>query len=292
METMEGLKEFIYVAENNGFSAAADALKVSKSHISKQINKLEQKLQTLLFNRTTRRIALTDSGRALYERSKHILIELDDIYNEITQTQKEVTGSLKISVAGAFAEDQLSQIFSTFMKSHTKVKIELYFSERLVDLTAEGFDLAIRYGKLMDSSLISKRISTRREFICATPEYFSKYGKPKVPKDLLKHKCLLGNNERWDFLKNKKREVIKVNGPWKSNNGRALSTAAKNSLGIAKLPESYVSEDINSGRLVSILEEFTEDKQDIWLVYPEKKYLPQKVRVLIDHLSISLNSDI
>lgn len=289
METMEGLKEFIYVAENKGFSAAARVLKVSKSHVSKRINKLEQNLQILLFNRTTRSLTLTDSGRALYERSKHIFNELDDIYNEITQTQKEVTGSLKISVAGTFAEEQLSQIFSSFMSSNSKVKLELYFSERIVDLTAEGFDLAIRYGKLADSSLIAKKISSRREFICATPEYLSKYGKPKIPKDLLKLKCLLGNNEKWEFVKNKKREVVKVRGPWKSNNGRALTTAVKNGLGIARLPEEYVLEDIKSGILVSLLDDYTQIEQDIWLVYPERKHLPQKVRVLINYLSSSLN---
>lgn len=291
METMEGLKEFIYVAENTSFSGAAKALKVSKSHVSKQVTKLEQKLQTLLFIRTTRKITLTDSGRALYERSKHILAELDDIYNEITQTQKEVTGSLRISVAGAFAENQLSQIFSSFMKANSKVKIELNFSERLVDLTTEGFDLAIRYGKLSDSSLISKRISTRREFICATPEYISVHGHPKTPKDLLKHKCLLGNNDRWEFFKNKKREMIRVDGPWRSNNGRALSVAVKNSLGIAKLPEAYVIDDINSGKLISLLQDFNEAQQDIWLVYPKRKFLPQKVRVLINFLTTSLNPE-
>jgi len=291
METMDGLREFIYVAENTGFSSAAKALKVSKSHISKQVNKLENDLQVRLLNRTTRKITLTDAGRALYERSKHIFNELDDIYNEITQTQKQASGTLKISVAGAFAEEYLSEIFTSFMKENSKIKIELHFSERMVDLVNENFDLAIRYGQLDNSSLISKKIGSRREYICASPKYIEKCGMPLRPSDLTSHNCLVGNNDKWVFTHKNKQEQIKVSGNWKSNNGRALTTAAKNDLGIAKLPGAYIISEIKNGELICLLDDFTNAQQDIWLLYPQKKFLPHKIRSLIDYVSFYLEEN-
>ncbi len=283
METLNGLVEFIYVAENNSFSSAAKALKVSKSHVSKQVSKLENSLQVTLLNRTTRKITLTDPGEILFERSRHIFNELDDIYSEVTRKQKEPTGTLKISVAGAFAEEYLSKCFSSFLKKHTKIKIEIYFNERFVDLIEEDFDLAIRYGQLESSTLISKKIASRQEFICASPEYLEKWGRPTSPKELIKHNCLIGHNDRWSFVK---KQNVKVKGPWKSNNGRALTTAVKDGLGIAKLPGVYVFDAIKSGELISLLENYTKKEQDIWVIYPQKRHLPQKVRLLIDYLNV------
>jgi DNA-binding transcriptional LysR family regulator len=285
METIDGLIEFNYVAENNGFSAAARVMKVSKSHISKQVTKLEAQLQVSLLNRTTRKITLTDAGKQLYEKSSHLLNQLDDVFTEITQTQKEPVGAIKISVAGAFAEEYLANIFSSFLKINTKVKIEIYFSERFVDLIDEDFDLAIRYGNLNDSSLISKKIASRREFICASPEYIKSNGTPKKPKDLTSHNCLIGYNDQWSFMNNRKKQTIKVTGSWKSNNGRAIATAVKKDLGIAKLPGVYVFDAIQKGELISLLDEYTQKEQDIWVLYPQKKHVPFKVRSLIDYLS-------
>jgi len=284
METINGLVEFIYVAENNSFSEAAKALKVSKSHISKQVTKLENTLQVTLLKRTTRKITLTEPGKVLYDRSRYFFSELDDIYAEVTQKQKEPTGTLKISVAGAFAEDHLSKCFSSFLKINSKIKIEISFSERFVDLIEENYDLAIRYGNLESSSLISKKIASRQEFICASPEYVKENGRPQTPKDLIKHNCLIGHNDNWSFSKKNKKQNIKVNGSWKSNNGRALTTAVKDGLGIAKLPGVYVFDAIKSGELVSLLEDYTQNEQDIWVVYPQKRHLPQRVRLLIDFL--------
>lgn len=291
METINGLIEFIYVAENNGFSAAAKALKVSKSHVSKQVTKLERDLQVRLLNRTTRKMTLTDAGKILYEKSRPIFSELDQVFAEITQTQIEPAGIIRVSVAGAFAEEYLSKIFSSFLKKYKKIQLEISFSERSVDLIEEGIDLAIRYGNLKDSSLISKKIAKRREFICASPEYISEFGKPKTPRDLIKHNCLIGFSDQWNFKINNKRQSIKVKGPWKSNNGRALTTAVKDGLGIAKLPGEYVFDAIKKGELVNLLEKYTENEQDIWVIYPNKKHLPQKVRELIDYMDLYLKNN-
>jgi len=284
METINGLIEFIYVAENKSFSSAALALKVSKSHISKQITKLEHNLQVTLLIRTTRKMTLTDSGTILYEKSRHLFSDLEEIYAEVTQKQNQPTGTLKIGVAGAFAEEHLSQCFSSFLKEHPRIKIEMLFSERFVDIVEENFDLVVRYGNLENSSLISKKIARRKEFICANPEYINLYGQPENPKDLTGHNCLIGQNDNWSFITKGKKQNIKVTGSWKSNNGRALTTAVRNGLGIAKLPAVYVLDAIKSGELVSLLENHTEKVQDIWILYPPKRHLPQRVRLLIDYL--------
>lgn len=284
METINGLIEFIYVVESGSFSQASRTLKVSKSHISKQVQRLENNLQVSLLNRTTRKLTLTDPGKLLYEKSRHLLNDLESIYAQVTQKQKEPTGTIKISVAGAFAEEFLSECFSSFLKIYQKVRIELHFSERFVDLVEEGYDLAIRYGNLKDSTLISKKLAARQEFICASPEYISKHGRPLKPKDLKNHQCLAGTNSKWTFLDGQKKQQISVNGSLNSNNGRAISTAAKNGLGIAKLPGAYVYDDIQNGKLVSLLKKYTEREQNIWIVYPPKKYIPQKTRLLIEYL--------
>lgn len=291
METMIGLLEFIYVAENSGFSAAAESLKVSKSHVSKQVTRLENQLQVRLLNRTTRKVTLTDAGKVLYERSKNIFSDLDDIFTEVTQIQNEPTGTLRISVAGAFAEEYLAEIFSSFLKKNSKIKLEINFSERFVDLIEEHYDLAIRYGKLENSSLVSKKIATRQEFICASPEYISKNGVPLTPKDLIKHNCLIGHSDTWNIVNNNKKQNIKVTGTWKSNNPRALKTAVINGLGIAKLPGAYVFDAIKSGELISLLQENTKKDQDIWVIYPQKRHLPQKTRLLIDYINEYLDKN-
>lgn len=284
METMNGLLEFIHVAESRSFTNAAKTLKVSKSHISKQISKLEDSLQVSLLIRTTRKITLTEAGMVLFERSRHLFSDLSDIFAEVTQKQKEPSGLLKVSVAGAFAEEHLAKCFSDFLKMHSKIKIEMIFSENIVDMIEENFDLAVRYGNLTSSSLISKKIASRREFICASPEYIQKQGIPFHPEELKNHNCLLNSTESWNLNSNNKHVKLKMKGNWKSNNPRALKTAALNGLGIIKLPSVYVLSEIKSGKLISLLEEYTKKEQDIWILYPQKNHLPQRVRLLIDYL--------
>jgi DNA-binding transcriptional LysR family regulator len=286
METIKGLEEFILVAQYESFSNAALELRVSKSHISKQITRLEDSLQVRLFNRTTRKITLTEAGKTLYGKSKNLLSDLSLIYEEVSQSQKEPKGTIRISVAGAFAEDHLSKCFSEFLKKYRNVGIEVVFNDKFVDLIEDGFDLAIRYGELQSSSLISKKIASRQEFICATPEYLLSNGTPTTPKDLENHNCLIGQTDRWIFKTKQKNKSIRVKGTWRSNNPRATATAACSGLGIAKLPGAYVIDALKHKKLIALLEDHTEKEQNIWILYPQKNYLPQKVRVLIDFLTI------
>lgn len=291
METMNGLKEFLYVAENRGFSSAARELKTSKSHISKKVALLEDSLQTRLFNRTTRKMTLTETGQLLYERCRPIFTELDEIHSEITHTQIEPRGTLRVSVAGAFAEKYLAEAFSEFLKTYPEVKIEMYFTDRYVDLIEESFDLAVRYGILDNTSHIAKKIVSRQEFLCASPEYLRQNGTPQTPQDLQAHNCLVGTSDRWNFTINKKNKSIKVKGNWKSNNGRALSHAVKSSLGIAMLPGVYIFDDIQNGNLVPLLEDYSLGEQNVWIVYPHKKYLSGKTRILINYLTEYFNQN-
>lgn len=288
METitsLNGILEFVYTAQYNGFSQAAKILGVSKSHISKQIARLEDELQVRLLYRTTRQLSLTDAGKILFEKCSHLLDQLSDVRHEITKMQLGPSGTLKVSVAGALAENYLAGIFAEFLKKHTKINIELSFSNRVVDLVGENFDLAIRYGQLEDSSYIAKKLATRSEFICATPAYIKKNGAPKQPKDLIHHNCLIGQNDHWGFMINNKRKNIKISGNWKSNNGRAINVALMEGVGIAKLPGVYVFAAIQAKKLVPLLNEYRETEQNIWLVYPHRKYLSTKVKVFSEFIS-------
>lgn len=290
METINGLIEFLYVAENSSFSAAAKNLKVSKSHISKQISRLEDRLEVRLFNRTTRKISLTKVGEELYHSTKHIFSELAEVEARLSQSKIEPSGTIRLSVAGAFAEKHVASALINFSKLYPKISIDMVFSGEIVNLIDEKYDLAIRYGKLESSSLIAKKLIAREEIVCASPEYLKKYGIPKLPKELKNFNCLMGTNPQWSFRINGKVQKMNLSGNWHSNNGSALTLAALSGLGIVRLPASYVHDSIKNKKLVRILSKYELPDLGVWAVYPNKKHLPTRVRLLIDHLSEYFNA--
>jgi DNA-binding transcriptional LysR family regulator len=288
MKNLEGIEAFAMAVEQGSLSAAALQLSVSKSHISRQIARLEQRLDTQLLIRTTRSLRTTEAGLAYYKRAADALRNLDEAERAISDMHDTPRGRLRITSAGAFAEDTLAPLLVQFMQRYPELEVDMEFSNRLIDIVAEGFDIAIRAGSLKDSSLIARRIASRQLLTCASPDYLARHGEPATPQSLQRFNCLQGTLGSWQFKQDSKELSIKISGNWRSNNGRALLHAATMGLGLVQLPAFYVNESIARGDLQCVLQEFAPHDESIWAVYPSNRYLSPRVRLLINFLVESL----
>ena len=285
MSRFDATEIFVTVIEAGSFSAAAKRLEVSKAHISRQVTQLENRLGSQLLKRTTRKLALTDTGTAYFQRCRDIVNQLDEVELAVIDMQEKPMGLLRITVAGAFGERYIAPAAAEFMKQHPNLNIELDFTSRTVDLVTEGYDIAIRAGALKDSSLVARRIAERRLLVCGSRDYLDRHGTPEKITDLRKHNCLVGSLPTWRFReKNGHHLDIKIEGNWHSNNGHALLAAARIGLGLVQLPEFYVYEDINAGRLLTVLDPYQPTDTSIQALYPGNRHLSPKVRLFIDHL--------
>jgi len=279
------LEAFIKVAELSSFSRAAEEMDVSKSYISRQIWHLESRLSIQLFIRTTRSVTLTALGKNFYQRIKLSLEQIDEAERAVVDLQEIPQGSLKVTAAGAFGETFVVGAAVEFMKLYPLIKVDLYFTDRVVDMVNEGYDLAIRSGVLEDSLLIARRITSRNIVLCASPAYIEQYGQPKTLDDLSQHNCLLGSSTSWHVKNTDGKDIqYNVTGNWRSNNGYALMQACLNHLGIIQLPEFYSKQALESGQLVELLPEHRPKDNGVWAVYPSNRHLSAKVKLFIEHL--------
>src|SRR5450631_1082456 len=220
MNHWEGIDEFVQVVKSGGFAAAARDLGVSKAHISKQVMRLEDRLGVRLLQRTTRRQALTEAGLKFYERCVEMVGEMEALKSSLAQVQMEPRGKIRISVAAAFAEEFIAPAVAEFAVRYPEIEVDLNFDQHIVDLVREGFDLAIRYGPLAESTLVARRIARRRLHVCASPEYLLRRGIPARIDDLRSHECLVGTSDHWLFLGEEGIRRVRIAGRWRSNNGR------------------------------------------------------------------------
>jgi DNA-binding transcriptional LysR family regulator len=284
MQRYEGLETFVEVVNCGSFSTAADKLSVSKSHVSKQIARLEDRLGARLLNRTTRTVKLTDVGAGYYSRCSQILSDLEEAELAISNLQQTPRGSLRITAAGHFGEKYIGPAVADFLAKYPGLSIEINFTSRTLDIVEEGYDLAIRFGRLQDSSLIARKIASRRMYMCASPEYIKNHGRPEVLEDLKQHNCLRGFMSSWPIEVNKELINHKVSGNWRSNNGNTLLVAAERGIGVVQLPHFYIQEQLASGKLVEVLPEYNGFDTSTWAVYPHNRHLSTKVRMLVDFL--------
>ncbi len=287
METMKSLGNalaFAKVAEYLSYSKAAKELGVSKSYISKSIQQLEDEVGQKLLNRSTRLVKLTREGEKLYEICAESIFSIENAKNNIKETVQIPRGLLRITAAGAFAEEYITPVTSKLLAKYPDLKIELSLSERLVHLVEENFDLGIRVGHLYDSSLIAKRVATRREFVCATKKYLSQHGEPRSPRELKDYNCLTSSNNQWHFKERQTEYTVKVSGNFVSNSGRVLLKSCLAHNGIVKLPESYVGPYLESGELVNLLGSYMSQEIPIWAIYPPTKNKSVNVSYFIDEL--------
>ncbi len=288
MDKLVSMRVFSAVAKNGSFSVAAKKLSISKAMVSKHIKNLENSLSVRLFNRTTRKLNLTDAGSSYYEKVNTILSEIDETESAISQLNSEPKGKLKVMAQPSFGAFHLSRALSLYLKKYTEVTVNLELSHRIPDLVEENIDLAFHVGELNDSMYVSRRIASARRVICASPEYIKKNGMPKKPEDLLNHNCLIymprNDMGKWEFLDKGKRKKIKVTGDIQCNSGDALRVASIQSRGITQLPTYMVGLDIQAGRLEAVLEDFEPEKQPIYAIYNHRKYVSAKIKTFIDFI--------
>jgi DNA-binding transcriptional LysR family regulator len=282
---------FVRVVDEGGFSAAARALGLTPSAVSKLVSRLEDRLGARLLNRTTRRLSLTDEGQAYYQRSTHILAEIDEAERAVSRLHASPRGRLRVTAATAFATNQIAPLLPEFLDRYPEVHLELSVTDRVVDLVEEGFDVGVRTGALGDSSLISRLLAEDHRTICATPAYLERHGAPRTPADLARHNCITwtgnpGGLNDWPFEGPDGPYTVRVHGNAEVNNGEALHEMALAGLGIAHMAEYRVAPDIRMGRLVPLLahcHRFV--RLPIHVVYPHRRHLSPKVRAFVDFLA-------
>jgi len=287
--SLDGMAEFAAVVESGSFSAAAAGLAISKSAISKRVAALEARLGVRLLHRTTRRVGLTEAGADFYEAAAAILAQADDATVQASRHQEEPRGHLRVNAPMSFGQSQIAPALPSFMESYPAIRIDLRLDDRIVDLFDGGFDLAVRIAAMPDSALVARRLAPNNRLVCASPDYFRRRGRPTRPEDLRDHRCLtyayLRSHDEWRFVGRGGRHAVRVTGVLCANNGDALLEAARAGLGVTFLPTFIIGDDLRSGRLETCLDDFEVEPTAVYAVYPERRHLPPKVRVLVDFLA-------
>lgn len=284
MDSFDGIIEFVAVAESQGFSSAAKQLSCSTSHVSRQIAKLEKRLGCALFARTTRLVSLTPAGSNYYHQCKELVTGLQQANEQINTQQLKLAGTLKVSAAGTFAEQQVAPALMAFALQHPELSIEIDFNSKAVNFVEDGIDFAIRYGKLQDSSLVARKLLAHPMMAVASPSYLAEFGVPHNPQDLKNHSCIVSNNDHWMFVQDTQQLSIKVQGRWKSNNAHSVVHACEQGLGIAYMPQHNFLDSVKQGRLTHVLKPYWRSESYSWVVYQDRRFLPMRARLAIDHL--------
>ncbi|PWC34033.1 LysR family transcriptional regulator [Azospirillum sp. TSO35-2] len=288
MDRLDDMLAFIKVVDTKSFTAAADRLNLSKSVVSRRIGELENRLGARLLNRTTRKLSLTEVGQAYYERCSRILADLEEAEQAVADLHAAPRGRLKLNAPVSFGVLHLAPAVAEFLERYPSIEIDMDLNDRFVDLVDEGYDLAIRIGRLRDSSLIARKLAPARVALCASPAYLKKHGIPETPEDLGRHSCLLYTNlpspELWPFMVDGELRNIRVSGPIRSNNGDLLREAAIAGLGLVMSPTFLCGEALSRGELVTVLPRHVPSDTSVNAVYPQNRHLSPKVRVFVDFL--------
>lgn len=285
----EGIREFVYVAEQESFTQASNLMAISTAQVSRQISALEQRLNVKLFYRTTRKVSLTEEGAIFYQHCRSVLDGLEEAERAITNLQTKPQGKIKISMPTTYGEQQILPLLNDFVLKYDHVEVDAHLTNRQVDLIEEGYDLAIRLGKLNDSTMMARKLSKRSSYICASPAYLNKYGTPHSISELNKHACLLGTLDYWRFKVSGKEKRVRIAGKLRYNSGFGLLDAAIKGIGITQLPNYYVQQYLQSGELISLLENYQVPDEGVWAVYPHNRHLSPKIKMLVDYLYENLS---
>ena len=288
MNKFTEMQTFAAVVNAGSFVNAADALELSKAAVSRHINELEDRLGVRLLQRTTRRLSLTTEGEAFYAHCEALLAQLDEAESEMSSRTIEASGLLKINAPISFGILHLASLWGDFTARHPKVSLDISLSDRVVDLVEEGYDLAIRIAQLENSTLVGRKLSSTRLVLCASPQYLKKHGTPKHPSDLVNHAILaytyLSLRDEWVFDGPDGHVTIKTFPTIHTNNGDTCKVGALAHRGIILQPTFLVGNELKSGALVEILPSFKSIELGIYAMYPTRRFVSQKVRLMIDFL--------
>lgn len=295
--TPEQLREmtvFAAVVEANGFAAAAQELGLSKASVSRLLQRLEDRLGARLLNRTTRRLSLTEAGRSFYEGCQRMLAEAEGAEAAVTALTAQPRGTLRLAVPMSFGVGQLGPHLAGFLAACPELTLDVVLGDRVVDLVEEGFDAAIRIGRLADSALVVRRLASATRMVVASPAYLRVRGLPLEPADLAGHDCLhysyFRGGRTWRFRHADGRTAeVRIRGRLEMNNGDALISVAAAGYGIAAMPSFIAGPALAAGRLVRLMPGWV-DAEDtaIHLVYPARRNLLPKVRAFVDYLAAAI----
>jgi DNA-binding transcriptional LysR family regulator len=289
MDRFESMAVFGKVVASGSFSNAARQMHLSQAAVSKHVRALEEWLGTPLLNRTTRKVSLTEFGRVFHERCLKILEELDYARDAASEVHKQPKGTLRITAPIPFGERYLPALVSEFLRLHPEISFQVALTDRRIDLVEEGFDLAIRVGRLPDTTMVARRLASSRFVACASSDYIRRFGEPREPGELSSHQCLIFTHHyaptEWRFVRPDGDSIsVPVVGRVKSNNADLLLAAAKAGDGILLAPTFHVGADLASGALAPVLIGWTNFETTVQAVYPHTRHLSAKVRTFVDFL--------
>ena len=288
MDRLDEINAFTAVAEARSFTQGARRLGVSGAQVSKLVARLENRLGARLLNRTTRDVSLTDTGRAYLERARELLEGFEALETSVRDTTGP-SGLLKISAPVSFGRGQLTPALLEFAAQCASVSIDVQFSDRIVNLVEEGFDVAVRIGHLTDSSLIARRLAEVRMVTCASPDYLARTGTPTTLSALVDHEAILDTNGRdpnlWRFGPHGDVHEVRVHGRLRFNGAEACVSAAREGFGLTRVPAFAAAEDLRAGRLQPLLCAFEPELIHVYAVYPHARHLAAKVRAFVDFLA-------
>jgi DNA-binding transcriptional LysR family regulator len=287
MDLINGLHTFIRVVETGSFSAVAREANSSQSAVTRQVAQLEEHFGVRLFHRTTRKLSLTDEGQDLVGRARHLLEEAEDLEDTFGKDGGTPTGLVRIGIPVGAATLMVND-FAALLQKHPSLAIELVVSEQIEDLIAERLDLAVRFGQSADTSLVYRALATLGSSAVAAPAYLERHGAPEHPSDLARHTCIIQeigpDSTHWVFAGPDGQVEVEVTGTFRSNNSLVVRQAAAAGYGIAMLGDPLTLNDIRAGRLYRLLPNYLARRRPAYLVYPSRRHLAQRTRVVIDFL--------
>lgn len=287
MDRLDSMRIFVRVAELGSFSAVARQMDVARSVVTRQVAALEAHLGVKLIARSTRSLTLTSAGEAYVARCREILNLVEAAEAGIAEEGATPRGQLRISVPLSFGLRQLIPLLLDFGRTYPEISIDLDFSDRLVNLIEEGIDVAVRITSGLAPQDVARRIGSSRLMILAAPEYLNRHGEPAHPRDLSGHQCLCylpSQSAGWTFVVEGRPTVFPVHGPVRSNNGDALMDAAIRGLGIVCQPSFIAASAVEAGWVRPILADFPLPELGIYAVFPSNRFIPHRVRLLVDYL--------
>jgi DNA-binding transcriptional LysR family regulator len=289
MDRHTALRSFVLVAEKGSFAAAALVEGVTPVVMGRRLDALEKRLGVKLMHRSTRGLTLTELGEQFLDQSRSLLREFDEIERAVSAGRDAVRGHLVVSAPAAFGRRHVAPYATAFKARHPGLRMSFNFTDSVVDLVREGYDMAIRIGEVTDPNYVAVRLFPNRRMVCGTPDYFERHGIPRQPEDLARHNCLAfnlagGQQRGWTFQRDGRLFAVRVEGDLACNDGELLYGWVKQGLGVGWRSTWEIQAELKRGELVTVLDEFAVPSYDIQAVYPQQRHLPAKVRRFIDHL--------
>jgi DNA-binding transcriptional LysR family regulator len=289
MADLNSIRIFVTVAQFESITRAARALGMPASTVSRRLSVLESELGASLLRRTTRRVSLTAQGRDYFGQCQEPLSLLQEAERVLTESQKRPEGLLRVTVPVIFGRGPFLDFISRFQKDHPAIRIDLFITNQFVDLIAENFDVAIRFGTLRDSSIVAKLLGKSIRYLVAAPAYLEGRSPPAQPADLKAHDCVLLNarngESEWELVSGRKKANVRVSGSISSRDFDSVSGFVRRGHGVGLLPSTYCDEAIATGDLVRLLHGWTSPAISLYAVYPSRRFMPSRLSVFLEALA-------